>query len=97
MLQWHQDWPNLFENILWSDEAIFHINGFVQLRNCYFWARENPKILFAKYQNRQKVTVWCGFSATQVIGPVIMRDNMNAERYLGMLSDLVLPFLTNKI
>jgi hypothetical protein len=29
MLVWHKDWPKRFENILWSDEAIFHIGGFV--------------------------------------------------------------------
>jgi hypothetical protein len=29
MLGWHEDFPQLFENIPWSDEAIFHIGGFV--------------------------------------------------------------------
>jgi hypothetical protein len=29
MLGWHEDFPQLFENILWGDEAIFHIGGFV--------------------------------------------------------------------
>ena len=30
MLGWQGDWPKLFENILWSDEAFFHIGGFVR-------------------------------------------------------------------
>ena len=96
MLQWHQEWTQLFENIIWSDEAVFHINGFVRLRNCFFWAKDNPKVLFPKSQNRQKLTVWCGFTATQVIGPVIMRDTMNAERYLRMLTDQVWPFVNDQ-
>jgi hypothetical protein len=29
MQGWHKDSPQLFENILWSDEAIFHVSGFV--------------------------------------------------------------------
>jgi hypothetical protein len=29
MLGWHEDWPKLFGNILWNDEAVFHIGGFV--------------------------------------------------------------------
>jgi hypothetical protein len=29
VLDWHEDWPKPFENILWSDEAISHIDGFV--------------------------------------------------------------------
>jgi len=42
-------------------------------------------------QNRPKVTVWCGMTATRVIGPYLMRDTMNAERYLQMLEDYLWP------
>ena len=27
MLAWYEDWSDLFKNILWSDEAIFHNVG----------------------------------------------------------------------
>ena len=33
MLGWHEDWPKLFEIILWSDEAVLHIGGFVSRLN----------------------------------------------------------------
>ena len=33
MVGWHEDWPKLFENILWSDKAVFHIGGFVNRHN----------------------------------------------------------------
>jgi len=36
MLGWHKDWPKLFENILWSDEAVLHISGFVNRHNCHY-------------------------------------------------------------
>jgi len=36
-------------------------------------------------QNRPEVTVWCGMTATRVIGAYLLRDNMNAERCLQML------------
>ena len=29
MLDWHEHLPDLFENILWSDEAVFYVGGFV--------------------------------------------------------------------
>lgn len=29
MLAWHEVWPQLSENILWSDEAVFHVGGYV--------------------------------------------------------------------
>ena len=35
--------PNLLENIIWSDEAVFHLGGFVNRHNSHYWAQENPK------------------------------------------------------
>ena len=35
------------------------------------------------------LTVWCGMTATRVIGPYLLHDTMNAERYLQMLKDYV--------
>jgi len=57
MLGWHEDWPELFENIPWSDKAIFHIGGFVNRHNCYYWAVHDPEVTVEKMQNRPKVTV----------------------------------------
>ena len=38
-------------------------------------------------QNRPKVTVWCGITSDCAVGPFILHDTMNAERYLTMLQD----------
>jgi len=45
-------------------------------------------------QNRPKVTVWCGMTATRVIGPYLLRDTMNAEHYLQMLEDCMWPIVS---
>ena len=37
MLGWHEDWPKLFETILWSDEAVFQIGNFVNRQNSHYW------------------------------------------------------------
>ncbi|CAG0899630.1 unnamed protein product [Darwinula stevensoni] len=42
MLAWYADWPQLFNNIGWSDEAVFHVGRFVNRHNCHYWAREDP-------------------------------------------------------
>ena len=94
MLGWHDDWPKLFENILWSDEAVFHIGGFVNRHNCHYWVAHDPEVTVEKMQNRPKVTVWCGMTATRVIGPYLLRDTMNAERCLQMLEDYVWPIVS---
>ena len=36
MLAWYEDCSNLFKNILWSDEAIFHIDGLVNRHSCHY-------------------------------------------------------------
>jgi hypothetical protein len=84
MLGSQEDWPQLFENILWSDEAVFHIGGFVNRHNCHYWAAHDPEVTVEKMQNRPKVTVWRGMTATRVIGPYLLHDTMNADRYLQM-------------
>ncbi|GBL81484.1 hypothetical protein AVEN_143747-1 [Araneus ventricosus] len=51
-------WP---WNILWTDEAHFHIQGSVNTQNCRIWARENPFQMQSLTLYSQNVTVWCGF------------------------------------
>ena len=91
MLGWQEDWPKLFENILWRDETVFHIGGFVNRHNCHYWKAYNPYVTVEKMQNRPKVTVWSPMTAIRVIGPYLLRDTMNAERYLQLLEDYVWP------
>lgn len=95
MIEWQIRWPELYHNIVWSDEANFHVGGFVNRHNCHYWGAEDPKIIAEKVHTRQKVTVWCGMTSTKIVGPVIMKDTMNAERYLNMLRDQVFPEISS--
>ncbi|CAG0897384.1 unnamed protein product [Darwinula stevensoni] len=74
MLAWFADWPQLFNNIVWSDEAVFHVGGFVNRHSCHYWAREDPGATVEKMQNRPKVTVWCSLTSNQVVDPFLIRD-----------------------
>lgn len=94
MLSWHQEWPQLFKNVLWSDEAVFHVGGFVNRHNSHYWTSADPQVTVEKAQSRPKVTVWCGMTDTELVGPVILRDTMNAERYLHMLQNDVWPYIS---
>lgn len=91
MLSWHSDWPDVFRNIIWSDEAVFHVGGFVNRHNCHYWAETNPGMTIEKSQGRPKLTVWCGMTADRIIGPFILRDTMNSDRYHQMLNEYVWP------
>lgn len=94
MLALYEEWSDLFKNILWSDEAVFHIGGFVKRHNCHYWAGEDPFVMSAKMQNLPNVTVWCGMTSDRIVGPFILRDTMNAERYLIMLQDEIWPVIS---
>ena len=36
---------DLFKSILWTDEAVFPIDGFVNHHNCHYWAGEDPFVI----------------------------------------------------
>ena len=94
MEAWLRQTPTLLSNILWSDEAVFCVGGFVNRHNCHYWAEYNPHITVEKAQRKPKVTVWCGMTASRIVGPFIIRDTMNAERYLAMLQNDVWPVVS---
>ena len=57
------------KKIIFSDEAHFDLNGYVNKQNCRIWGEENPRIIQEQQFYPQRVTVWCGFWAEGVIGP----------------------------
>jgi len=49
------------KKIIFSDEAHFHLSGYVNKQNCQIWGSENPRASMEKQMRPQRVTVWCGF------------------------------------
>ena len=85
--------------IIFSDEAHFWLNGFVNKQNMRYWSGENPHVLHKTQLHPQKITVWCGFHAGGVIGPYFFVDDanrhvtVNGERYRTMIRDYFWPQL----
>ena len=94
MLAWFGDRPDLLKNILWNDEAVFHLGGFVIGHNCHYWVGKDLCVTSKKMQNRLKITVSCGMTSDRIVGPFILHDTMNAKRYLTMLRDEVKPIIS---
>ena len=46
--------------LMMSDEAHFHLDGYVNKQNCRFWAAENPRELHQRPLHTVKVSVRCG-------------------------------------
>lgn len=85
ILGWHENSPELFENIRSSDEAAFNVGGFIKRHILHYWAScdNDLNMKVVRIQARPKVTIWCGLTETRVVDPCILRDTMNMrENYV---------------
>lgn len=88
-----------FKKIIFSDEAHFHLNGYVNKQNCRIWGSENPHALVQLPMHPLKVTVWCGLWNGGVIGPYFFENDagervtVNGQRYHDMLEKILWPQL----
>lgn len=86
--------------ILSSDEAHFHLSGFVNKQNYRYWAPNNPREIFEKPLHSQYVTVWCAVSKFGIIGPYFFEElnrrvTVTSHRYVNMLNEFLLPKLND--
>ncbi|GFW36692.1 uncharacterized protein TNCV_1956921 [Trichonephila clavipes] len=51
--------PDFHKQILFSDEAHFWLNGYVNKRNCRIWREANPQVYVETPLHPGKLTVWC--------------------------------------
>ena len=77
--------------IWFSDEAHFHLRGFVNKQNWRHWGSENPHLAVASTLHPERVTVWCALSSTNIIGPIFIEGNVTAEKYKQLLEDQFFP------
>lgn len=82
------------ENILFSDESTFMLNGEVNRQNCRYWADQNPQWMREGHTQRpEKVNVWAGIVGDRVIGPIFFDTNLTGARYLEFLEEDLVPNL----
>ena len=99
--QWAEDRliddEHFYRKIIFSDEAHFHLGGYVNKQNCRIWGSENPHVIVENLMHPQRVTVWGGFWPCGIIGPFFFENEqgnavtVNGDRYRTMLSDSLLP------
>jgi hypothetical protein len=69
MLQLLEDDPQLIHNLWISDEAHFHLSGYVNKQNFHYWTAANPQQLHKRPLHSAKVSVWYVISSNGIIGP----------------------------
>ncbi|GFW11642.1 transposable element Tcb1 transposase [Trichonephila clavipes] len=51
--------PDFHKRILFSDDAQFWLNGYVNKQNCRIWSEANPQVYVETPLHPEKLTVWC--------------------------------------
>ncbi|GFV47994.1 uncharacterized protein TNCV_4150801 [Trichonephila clavipes] len=55
------------KRILFSDEAHFWLNGYVNKQNCRIWNDANPQVYVETPLHPEKLTVWCALWAGGIL------------------------------
>lgn len=85
---------NFVQNVVFSDEATFCLNGTVNRHNCRYWSQNNPYwVQEAHTQHSQKLNVWAGIYNNRIIGPFFLEGNLNGNMYLELLDAQIIPAL----
>ncbi|GFU04428.1 transposable element Tc3 transposase [Trichonephila clavipes] len=93
--------PDFHKRILFSDEAHFWLNGYVNKQNCRIWSEANPQVYVETPLHPEKLTVWCALLAGGIIGPYSFKNDeghnvtVNGDRYRAMITNFFIPELNN--
>ncbi|GFT08746.1 putative DD41D transposase [Trichonephila clavipes] len=93
--------PDFDKRILFSDEAHFWLNGYVNKQNCRIWSETNPQVYVETPLHPEKLTVWCALGAGGIIGPYFFKNDeghnvtVNGDRYRAMITNFFIPELNN--
>jgi hypothetical protein len=72
-----------------TDEAWFHLSGYVNSQNCRTWRTEIPYNFTETPLHPQKIGVWCAISRRRIIGPLFFETGINAEDYKELIQQFI--------
>ncbi|GFV59344.1 DUF4817 domain-containing protein [Trichonephila clavipes] len=93
--------PDFHKRILFSDEAHFWLNGYVNKQNGGIWSEANPQVYVETPLHTEKLTVWCALWAGGIIGPYFFKNDeghnvtVNGDRYRALITNFFIPELNN--
>jgi len=75
-----------------SDEAWFHLSGYVNSKNSRVWASENPNAIHEEPPHSEKIGICCGVSQQCIIGPIFFDATITTAAYMEIFSTFVNQF-----
>lgn len=66
----------ILDVMFYTDEAWFHLGGYVNSQNTRLWSATNPHDL-----HEAKIGVWVAMSRARIVGPIFFENTVNSDRY----------------
>ncbi|GFW36956.1 uncharacterized protein TNCV_5018551 [Trichonephila clavipes] len=103
--------PDFHKRILFSDEAHFWLNGYVNKQNCRIWSEANPQVKFSTAGTARQGRIFAFVRMTLarmrqqwaggIIGPYFFKNDeghnvtVNGDRYRALITNFFIPELNN--
>ncbi|GFW13140.1 putative DD41D transposase [Trichonephila clavipes] len=93
--------PDFHKRILFSDEAHFWLNGYVNKQKCRIWSEANPQVYVETPLHPEKLTVWCTLWVGGIIGPYFFKNDeghnvtVNGDGHRAMITNFFIPELND--
>jgi hypothetical protein len=87
-IEWAQSNDYIFNNVCFSDEAHFHLDGVDNKQSVRFWASEYPCVIHEK-----RITVRVAISSHGLLGPIFFEEKVLSECCLSILCNTFVPHL----
>lgn len=100
-----EDDADCLSKVLWIDEERLTLQGSANLQYCRISTTENPRAFVENPYHQPKVTAWCSFTASFVIGPVFFEEvhssafqtvSVIGDRYAAVSKNSVIPNLQER-
>jgi hypothetical protein len=81
--------PGILDYTWFSNEAWFHLSGYVNSQNTCLWGSETPHAVFEEPLHSQKVGVFCALSQQRIIGPMFFDKTVTSQVYIELFREFV--------
>ncbi|GFW02039.1 putative transposable element [Trichonephila clavipes] len=87
--------PDFYKRILFSDEAHFWLNGYVNKQNCRIWTEANPQVYVETPLHPEKLGALYGLVQSFFKNDEGHNVTVNGDRYKAMMTNFFIPELNS--
>jgi hypothetical protein len=88
--------PNFLTKVFFSDEAWFHLDGYVNSQNLRFWSTTNPHVIHEHPLHPVKLGVWAAMNSQRIF-VLFFETTVTSALYCGFVDQLAATFTEEDI